>query len=546
MSIYSSTYLATETLGTFSADLSDFPWLSVSILFPIVSAFAIPFFPDKGEGKEVRWFALSVALITFLITVGSYINGFDINNENVQLEENLNWLPNLGLTWAVGADGISMPLILLTSFITALAVLAAWPVKFKSKLFFFLILIMDGGQIAVFAVQDMLLFFLTWELELIPVYLLLAIWGGKNRQYAATKFIIYTAGSSIFILLAALAMGFYGTEIPNFQFSHLANQDFSQNFQILCYVGLLIAFGVKLPIVPLHTWLPDAHGEATAPVHMLLAGILLKMGGYALLRFNAQLLPIAHAQFAPLLIVLGVVNIIYAALTSFAQRNLKRKIAYSSISHMGFVLIGIGSFSSLGTSGAMLQMVSHGLIGASLFFLVGATYDRTKTLKLDEMSGVGQKMRIMFALWTACCLASLALPGMSGFVSELMVFTGFVTDEVYTLPFRIVMASLAAIGVILTPIYLLSMLREIFFGKENPKLAEERKLIDAEPREVYIIACLLLPIIGIGLYPRLVTETYLASINNLVDRDLNAIKNSVKTNIFAGNKENEILKAPTI
>ncbi len=546
MSSYFFAHFALHTLGTLGGGLSDFPWLSISILFPIGSAFLIPFFPDKGEGKQVRWFALSVALITFLVTVGSYINGFDINNENVQLTESINWLPKLGLTWSVGADGISMPLILLTSFITALAVLAAWPVKFKPKLFFFLILIMDGGQIAVFAVQDMLLFFLSWELELLPVYLLLAIWGGKNRQYAATKFIIYTAGSSIFILLAALAMGFYGTEVPNFEFSHLANQDFGQNFQILCYIGLLIAFGVKLPIVPLHTWLPDAHGEATAPVHMLLAGILLKMGGYALLRFNAQLLPIAHAQFAPLLIVLGVVNIIYAALTSFAQRNLKRKIAYSSISHMGFVLIGIGSFSTLGTSGAMLQMVSHGLIGASLFFLVGATYDRTKTLKLDEMGGVGQKMRIMFALWTACSLASLALPGMSGFVSELMVFTGFVTDEVYSLPFRVIMASLAAIGVILTPIYLLSMLREIFFGKENPKLTEDKNLIDAEPREVYIIACLLLPIIGIGLYPRLVTESYLATINNLVDRDLNAVKSIPKTNIFAGNKSNQILKAPTI
>jgi len=546
LSSYFFTHFALHTIGTLGGGISNFPWLSVSILFPIGCAFLIPFFPDKGEGKEVRWFALSVALITFLVTVGSYINGFDINNEDVQLKESINWLPNLGLTWSVGADGMSMPLILLTSFITALAVLAAWPVKFKPKLFFFLILIMDGGQIAVFAVQDMLLFFLSWELELLPVYLLLAIWGGKNRQYAATKFIIYTAGSSIFILLAALAMGFYGTEVPNFEFSHLANQDFGQNFQILCYIGLLIAFGVKLPIVPLHTWLPDAHGEATAPVHMLLAGILLKMGGYALLRFNAQLLPIAHAQFSPLLIVLGVVNIIYAALTSFAQRNLKRKIAYSSISHMGFVLIGIGSFSSLGTSGAMLQMVSHGLIGASLFFLVGATYDRTKTLKLDEMGGVGQKMRIMFALWTACSLASLALPGMSGFVSELMVFTGFVTDEVYTLPFRVIMASLAAIGVILTPIYLLSMLREIFFGKENPKLTEDKNLIDAEPREIYIIACLLLPIIGIGLYPRLVTESYLATINNLVDRDLNAVKSLPKTNVFAGNKSNQILKAPTI
>jgi NAD(P)H-quinone oxidoreductase subunit 4 len=281
---------------------------------------------------------------------------------------------------------------------------------------------------------------------------------------------------------------------------------------------------VKLPIVPLHTWLPDAHGEATAPVHMLLAGILLKMGGYALLRFNCQILPDAHAQFAPLLIVLGVVNIIYAALTSFAQRNLKRKIAYSSISHMGFVLIGIGSFSALGSSGAMLQMISHGLIGASLFFLVGATYDRTHTLQLDEMGGVGQKMRKMFALWTICSLASLALPGMSGFVSELMIFVGFATDDAYTLPFRIVIEGLAAIGVILTPVYLLSMLREIFYGKENLELASHSNLVDAEPREIYIVGCLLVPIIGIGLYPRLLTDTYRASMEALVARDETAMK----------------------
>ncbi len=499
---------------------SDFPWLSVSILFPIIASLLVPFIPDEGEGKQVRWFALVVALVTFLITVGAYLNGYDPSQEGLQLSERVNWLPDLGLTWAVGADGLSMPLILLTSFITALAVLAAWPVSYKPKLFFFLLLAMDGGQIAVFAVQDMLLFFLAWELELLPVYLLLAIWGGKKRQYAATKFIIYTAGSSLFILLVALAMGFFGGGTPNFEFTHLAQQAFGTGFQLLCYAGLLIAFGVKLPIVPLHTWLPDAHGEATAPVHMLLAGILLKMGGYALLRFNAQLLPDAHAQFSPLLVILGVVNIIYAALTSFAQRNLKRKIAYSSISHMGFVLIGIGSFSSLGTSGAMLQMISHGLIGASLFFLVGATYDRTHTLQLDEMGGVGQKMRIMFALWTVCALASLALPGMSGFVSELMVFAGFVTDEAYTLPFRIVIASLAAVGVILTPIYLLSMLREIFFGKENTELVAHANLVDAEPREIYIISSLLVPIIGIGLYPRLMTDSYSASIEALVNRDM--------------------------
>ncbi|MBD2718486.1 NAD(P)H-quinone oxidoreductase subunit 4 [Synechococcus sp. FACHB-909] len=496
-----------------------FPWLSTAILFPIGAALLIPFVPDKGDGKQVRWYALGVALTTFLVTVAAYLRGYDPADPGLQLVERVQWLPDLGLAWSVGADGLSMPLILLTSFITSLACLAAWPVTFKPKLFYFLLLAMDGGQIAVFAVQDMLLFFLAWELELLPVYLLLAIWGGKKRQYAATKFILYTAGSSLFILLAGLAMAFYGGGAPSFEYTVLAAKEFGTGFQVLCYAALLIAFGVKLPVVPLHTWLPDAHGEATAPVHMLLAGILLKMGGYALLRFNVQLLPEAHVQFAPLLVILGVVNIIYAALTSFAQRNLKRKIAYSSISHMGFVLIGIGSFSALGTSGAMLQMISHGLIGASLFFLVGATYDRTHTLQLDEMGGVGQKMRKMFALWTVCSLASLALPGMSGFVSELMVFVGFATSEAYSLSFRIVIAVLAAIGVILTPIYLLSMLREIFFGKENPELASHTHLVDAEPREIYVISCLLVPIIGIGLYPRLVTDSYQAAIEALVERE---------------------------
>ena len=216
-------------------------------------------------------------------------------------------------------------------------------------------------------------------------------------------------------------------------------------------------------------------------------------------------------------------NIIYAALTSFAQRNLKRKIAYSSISHMGFVLIGVGSYSALGTSGAMLQMISHGLIGASLFFLVGATYDRTHTLQLDEMGGVGKSMKVMFALWVMCSMASLALPGMSGFISELMVFTGFATDTVYALPFRVALCLVSAIGVILTPIYLLSMLREIFYGKPNPELVAHTNLVDAEPREVYIVSALLVPIIVIGLYPRIMTDTYKSSIDALVARDKAAL-----------------------
>ena len=496
------------------------PWLSLAILFPIVCALGIPLLPEGN--KVVRWYGLGASLITFLITAAGYVKGYDPAIEGLQMAERVSWVPQLGLTWSVGADGLSMPLILLTSFITSLAALAAWPVTFKPKLFYFLLLIMNGGQTMVFAVQDLILFFLSWELELVPVYLMISIWGGKNRQYAATKFIIYTAGSSLFILLAGLAMGFW-TGHANFEYTYLMEQGFPKNFQLWCYVAFLISFGVKLPIVPFHTWLPDAHGEATAPVHMLLAGILLKMGGYALLRFNCQLLPDAHAVFAPVLIILGAINIIYAALTSFAQRNLKRKIAYSSISHMGFVLIGIGSYSALGTSGAMLQMISHGLIGASLFFLVGATYDRTHTLQLDEMGGVGQNMKVMFALWTMCSMASLALPGMSGFVSELMVFAGFATDTVYSLAFRITLCGVAAIGVILTPIYLLSMLREIFYGKPNAELVSHTNLVDAEPREVYIVSALLVPIIAIGLYPRIMSDTYKSSIDALVARDRAAL-----------------------
>lgn len=488
-------------------NLENFPWLTFIIAFPIVMSLMVAFVPDKGDGKTIRWFALVVGLIDFAAIAYAFCTKYDYSNPNLQLVESYSWVPQLGLNWSVGVDGLSMPLVLLTGFITTLAVLASWPVTLKPRLFYFLLLSMYGAQIAVFAVQDMLLFFLTWELELIPVYLLLSIWGGYKRLYAATKFILYTAIGSLFILVAGLAMAFYGDTVT-FDMHALANKDYPLTFQLLAYGALLISYGVKLPIFPLHTWLPDAHGEATAPVHMLLAGILLKMGGYALMRMNAGMLPEAHAYFAPILVILGIVNIIYAALTSFAQRSLKRKIAYSSISHMGFVLIGLASFTDLGTSGAMLQMISHGLIGASLFFLVGATYDRTHTLILDEMGGVGQQMPKIFAMFTTCSLASLALPGMSGFVAEVMIFVGFATSDAYSGTFKVIALLLMAVGVILTPVYLLSMLREIFYGQENKALTSHQDLVDAEPREVFIIACLLVPIIGIGFYPKIVTQIY--------------------------------------
>ncbi|MEM1367361.1 MAG: NAD(P)H-quinone oxidoreductase subunit 4 [Cyanobacteria bacterium P01_H01_bin.15] len=524
--------------------MANFPWLTAIILFPIAASFLIPIIPDK-DGKTVRWFSLIVGLIDFLLIVAAFCLNYDLGSSGMQLFESYAWVPQLDLNWSVGVDGLSMPLVILTGFITTLAIMAAWPVTFKPKLFYFLMLLMYGGQIAVFSVQDILLFFLVWELELVPVYLILSIWGGKKRLYAATKFILYTAGGSLFILVAALTMAFYGDTVT-FDMQAIAAKDFGLNLQLFLYGGFLIAYGVKLPIFPLHTWLPDAHGEATAPAHMLLAGILLKMGGYALIRMNVGMLPEAHAKFAPILVILGVVNIIYAALTSFAQRNLKRKIAYSSISHMGFVLIGIASFTELGTSGAMLQMISHGLIGASLFFMVGCTYDRTHTLMLDEMGGIGQKMKKAFAMWTTCSLASLALPGMSGFVAELMVFVGFATSDAYGFTFKVVAVSLAAVGVILTPIYLLSMLREMLYGPENKSLVEHQELVDVEPREIFVVTCLLIPIIGIGLYPKLVTSIYDATLVNLVKHTRAAVPTLVENGKIATLSDTPILIAPTL
>jgi len=256
---------------------------------------------------------------------------------------------------------------------------------------------------------------------------------------------------------------------------------------------------------------------------MLLAGILLKMGGYALVRINMDMLPNAHIHFAPLLAIVGVINIIYAALTSFAQRNLKRKIAYSSVSHMGFVLIGISSLTNSGLSGAMLQMISHGLIGAGLFFLAGSTYDRTRTLILEDLGGIAVQMPKIFAMFTAVSLASLALPGMSGFLSELMIFLGFVTSDAYSPIFIFIITFFEAVGIILTPIYLLSMLRQVFYGSKTGQITHLRKLVDAGPREIFIVSCLMIPMVGIGIYPQVVTQTYESRTNSVIEHIRNQI-----------------------
>ncbi|MBW4615362.1 MAG: NAD(P)H-quinone oxidoreductase subunit 4 [Desmonostoc vinosum HA7617-LM4] len=484
----------------------EFPWLTAIILLPLVAALAIPIIPDK-EGRTVRWYSLGIAIADFALMIYAFWYHYDFQNSTLQLVESYPWVPQLGLNWSVGVDGLSMPLVLLTGLINTLAIFAAWKVTTKPRLFYGLMLAMYSAQLGVFVAQDLLLFFLMWEIELVPVYLLISIWGGPKRQYAATKFILYTAAASIFILVAGLAMAFSGDTVT-FDMATLGMKQYPKAFELLVYAGFLIAFGVKLPIFPLHTWLPDAHGEASAPGSMILAGVLLKMGGYALIRFNIEMLPNAHVTFAPVLAILGVVNIVYGACCAFAQTNLKRRLAYSSIAHMGFVLIGLASYTELGVSGAVLQMVSHGLIAASLFFLSGVTYERTHTLAMDKMGGMAKVMPKTFALFTAGAMASLALPGMSGFAGELMVFLGIATSDVYSSSFKIVVVLLSAVGVILTPIYLLSMLRQVFYGQQSEELHLDAVISDVKPRELFITACLLIPIISIGLYPKLATQTY--------------------------------------
>jgi len=489
-----------------------FPWLSLIVLLPAAGALLMPLLP--GDGNDPTW-PRSLALVTLLADFGLmlwvFARHFDGSQAGLQLVERVSWVKMLGLEWSLAADGLSAPLVVLSGLVTLLSVAASWNVNRKTRLYFGLLLLQASAQGLVFLSQDFLLFFLAWELELVPVYLLIAIWGGKQRQYAATKFILYTATASLLILLSGMALALSGDHFT-LNLSELAARSPGGSFGLLCYLGFLIGFGVKLPMFPLHTWLADAHGEANAPVSMLLAGVLLKMGGYALLRFNVQMLPEVHLQLAPALIVLGIVNIIYGALNAFAQDNVKRRIACSSVSHMGFVLLGIGAVDSLGLSGSMLQMISHGLIAAAMFFVTGVFYERTETLSIPNMGGLAKVLPITFAFFLASSLASLALPGMSGFVSEITVFLGITANDGFTTGFRVITVILAAIGLVLTPVYLLSLCRRVFFGPRIPALAV---VGDMKPRELLIGLTLLVPTLVIGFWPRVAIDFYEASTNAL-------------------------------
>uniref|UniRef100_UPI0030FE3310 NADH dehydrogenase subunit 4 n=1 Tax=Erigeron fernandezianus TaxID=91263 RepID=UPI0030FE3310 len=476
-----------------------FPWLTIIVVLPIFAGSFILFLPHKGN-RVIRWYTICICMLELLLTTYAFCYHFQLDDPLIQLVDDYKWISFFDFRWKLGIDGLSIGPVLLTGFITTLATLAAWPITRDSRLFHFLMLAMYSGQIGSFSSRDLLLFFIMWELELIPVYLLLAMWGGKKRLYSATKFILYTAGGSIFLLMGVLGIGLYGSNEPTLNFETSVNQSYPVALEIIFYIGFFIAFAVKSPILPLHTWLPDTHGEAHYSTCMLLAGILLKMGAYGLIRINMELLPHAHSIFSPWLMIVGTIQIIYAASTSPGQRNLKKRIAYSSVSHMGFILIGIASITDTGLNGAILQIISHGFIGAALFFLAGTSYDRIRLVYLDEMGGVGIPMPKIFTMFSSFSMASLALPGMSGFVAEVIIFLGLITSQKYLLMPKIAITFVMAIGMILTPIYLLSMSRQMFYGYKLFNTPNSF-VFDSGPRELFVSISIFLPVIGIGMYP---------------------------------------------
>nr|YP_010118412.1 NADH-plastoquinone oxidoreductase subunit 4 [Pilea plataniflora]QQY86029.1 NADH-plastoquinone oxidoreductase subunit 4 [Pilea plataniflora] len=484
------------------------------VALPIFAGSLIFFFPHRGN-KVIRWYTICISIIELLLTTYTFGYHFQLDEPLIQLTEDYKWIHFFDFSWRLGIDGISIGPVLLTGFITTLSTLAARPVTRESRLFHFLLLAMYSGQIGPFSSQDILLFFIMWELELIPVYLLVSMWGGKKRLYSATKFILYTAGSSAFLLMAILGICLAGSNEPTLNFETSANQSYPVELEILFYIGFFIAFAVKSPIIPFHTWLPDTHGEAHYSTCMLLAGLLLKMGAYGLVRINMELLPRAHSVFSPCLLIVGTIQIIYAASTSPDQRNLKKRIAYSSVSHMGFIILGLGSISDTGINGSILQIISHGLIGAALFFLAGTSYDRIRFVYLDEMGGMAITIPKIFTTFSILSMASLALPGMSGFVAEFIVLFGILTSKKYLLIPKILITFGMGIGIILTPIYSLSMLRQMFYGYKLSN-AQNSYFVDSGPRELFLSISILLPIISIGIYPDFVFSLSVDKVETLL------------------------------
>ncbi|OUL30133.1 NAD(P)H-quinone oxidoreductase subunit D4 [Nostoc sp. RF31YmG] len=464
--------------------------LSALILVPLFGAALIGFWPTGMNGKLSRGIALVIASIAFVWSVILAIQ-FHPGQVSQQFTEFLPWVDALGLNYNLGVDGLSLPLLVLNGLLTCIAIYSSDESLQRPRFYYSLILLLSAGVTGAFLAQDLLLFFLFYELELIPLYLLIAIWGGERRGYAATKFLIYTALSGILILASFLGLVWL-SNAPNFALATLNAKSLPLATQLLLLAGILVGFGIKIPLVPFHTWLPDAHVEASTPISVLLAGVLLKLGTYGLLRFGMNLLPEAWSYLAPWLATWAVVSVVYGASCAIAQKDMKKMVAYSSIGHMGYILLGAAAATQLSVLGTVMQMISHGLISALLFLLVGVVYKKAGSRDLDVIRGLlnpERGMPVIGSLMVLGVMASAGIPGMVGFISEFVIFRG-------SFPVFPVQTLLCMIGTGLTAVYFLILVNQAFFGRLSAQVTNLPRVYWSD-RIPSIVLALLIVIFGI-------------------------------------------------
>jgi NADH-quinone oxidoreductase subunit M len=494
--------------------MSDMPILSLIIFAPLLGALGIAFLPSSRPSL-IRFAALGVSLVTFALSLGMLL-GLRAQGGEFAFSEQLSWIPSFGITYHLGVDGLSGALVVLTTLLSWICILASFgPIQTRVKEYFISFLILETGMLGVFLSLDLFLFYIFWEIVLVPMYLIIGIWGGADRIYATIKFVLYTLVGSLLMLVAILATAFShqavtGSWTGAFDLIALRGTIADPTLQILGFAAFALAFAIKVPMFPFHTWLPDAHVQAPTAGSVILAGVLLKLGGYGFIRFAIPLFPDGAHLFAPLMIALSVIAIIYGALVAIVQTDLKKLIAYSSVSHMGFVTLGIFTFNQQGVDGAILQMLNHGLITSGLFLLVGIGYERTHDREIAKMGGWAVRTPVYAALFGFFLFASVGLPGLSGFAGEFLVLLGaFIANPM--------VAGASTLVMILAAVYLLYMYQRVFTGSLSPFLKGlGSHLTDVTPTEILTLAPLAALIVVFGVVPTLLTSSFAQSVQTFL------------------------------
>ncbi len=482
------------------------------VTFLPLAGFIVIALLKKDQKREARLVALVTSLLTFIVSLW-VLAAFKTSSGDMQLEYNIPWfdLGGMPIGFHLGLDGLSLLMLLLTTFLTPLAILSTWnAVQERVRGFMMFFMLLEMGMIGVFLSIDLVLFYVFWEFTLVPMYFLIGMWGGERRVYAAVKFFLFTMAGSLLMLVAIF---FIGLQAGTFSLPELVvNRALFASAGIWLFLAFAIAFAIKVPMWPLHTWLPDAHVEAPTAGSVILAGVLLKMGSYGFLRFNLPLFPEITVKAAPWMAALAVIGIIYGAMVSFAQKDMKKLVAYSSVSHLGFVMLGIFALNAEGISGAILQMVNHGLSTGALFLMVGMLYERTHTRQMADYGGVLKVLPAFAILSLIITLSSMGLPGLNGFVGEFTILLGAYKSTVIGSPW---FAGVATMGVILAAVYLLHMYEKVFLGKvQNDTVA---KLEPVSIREFVVLIPLLVMIFWIGLYPKPFFELLNPTVNQLLE-----------------------------